>query len=739
MIPVGEKLGGRYFVLQPIETSALDALHEVRDAQGTVFYAQVLHPVAVQLPVFEALRSELGAIPASRVYRRPDEVLRSTEGIPMVVFRQAPPPGLSERLAGLFTGEIDERRRAALRALVGWFAPLAEELNNLHAVGIVHGAITLERLHILEDRGSERLALSGFGVEPAARLIAARARPTPRSDFAALALALHAAMERTGARPDGPAVVRWEMIRNCARAGDHPALQSGLALANAIRHLIDEPARRISSGHLTAVGGTTSTNPSPAALTNPPGMPPSDGGAATPGLPSGRLTSPFTAPPEVRTEHNARRRRFAIAASVAAATLLTAAVVTLANNSTHIDSLIPGRVVVSVPTRCGDEPLAPPRSVAVPSEPRDLSTLCVGDTQQVAVLSLLDETLTIDRRRSARGSRFESASAVVAEGVLHHGTALSGPVAWVTWIPREGPVFGLARIDREVRRVPMRTAGLTAAMFQGAMLLRADSTGAWIGTTFLDGGRERAAIVEFPARTNDEPRDATVYLFADGAVVAAVPGDPATLLLRTRDASGSSFAVASLPLSTLAGLSTAVGAVGDAGAGGADAGSNAAPLRELQAQLIQRSATWRSPPGAVTFAPTGVGSAGSSRRFLATVATGSDAGCSGARCEGSGSVVVVEFPPRGEAMSREIERHGRGMMIAEGVSGAVLAAVTRARDGELVPLLIDGGGATRSGHWVLGGLDRVAVVTCGDEPWLAFSQGSPQLRAGLLPLACALR
>ncbi len=736
MIPVGEKLGGRYFVLQPIDPTALGTLHEVRDAQGTVSYAQVLHPAVIPLPVFEALRSELGAIPASRVYRRPDEVLRSTEGIPVVIFRQAPPPGLGERLAGLFTGDIDERRRAALRALVGWFAPLAEELNNLHAVGIVHGAITLERLHILEDRGSERLAVSGFGVEPVTRLLAARPRPAPRADFAALALALQAAMERTGARPDGPAVVRWEMIRNCARAGDHPALQSGLALANAIRHLIDEPARRISSGHLTAVGGTTSAAPSRGPQTNPPGTAPTDAGPNVPSLPSGRMVSPFTAPPEVRTEHNTRRRRFVIAAAVAGAMLLTAAVVTLANNNAHIDSLIPGRVVVSVPTRCGDEPLAPPRSFAVASAPRELSALCVGDTQQVVVLSQLDDTLTIDRRRSARGSRFETASAVIAEGVLQSGTALSGPTSWATWIAREGAVFGLARIDRDVRRIPMHTPGLTAAMFQGALLLRADTTGAWIGTTFVDGGRERAAIVEFPARTNDEPREATVYLVADGAVAAAVPGDPATLLLRSRDATGTSFAVASLPLNTLAGLSTAV-AGGDAGT--PNAGAEVAPLRELQAQLLQRSAAWRAPAGVVSFAPLGVGNAGSSRRFLATVVAGSDAGCTGTRCEGSGSVVVVEFPPRGDVMTREIERQGRGMMIAGGVNGAVLAAVTRARDGELIPLLIDGGSEARGGHWVLGGLDRVAVVTCGDEPWLAFSQGSPQLRAGLVPLACALR
>lgn len=739
MIPVGEKLGGRYFVLQPIDANALGVLHEVRDAQGTISYAQVLHPAPLQPSMFEALRSELGAIPASRVYRRPDEVVRTSDGIPVAIFRSLPPEALVERLAGLFTGDIDERRRAALRSLVGWFAPLAEELNNLHAVGIVHGAITLERLHVLEDRGSERLGLSGFGVEPAARLVAARQRPAPRADFAALALALQAAMERTGARPDGPAVVRWEMIRNCARAGDHPALQSGLALANAIRHLIDEPARRISSGHLTAVGNTATGGDR--AASSPPGMTPSEAGdAGDAGPQPGRLVSPFTAPPEVRVEHQTRRRRFVIAAGVAAATLLTAAVVTLASKDARKDASTPSRVVVSVPTRCGDEPLAPPRSFAVASAPKELSSVCLGDAQQVAVLAHVDDTLTVDRRRSARGSRFETASAVVAEGVLRAGTALSGPVGWATWIAREGPVFGLARIDRDVRRVPMRTPGLSAANFQGAVLLRADNTGAWIGTTFVDGGRERAAIVEFPARTNDEPREATVYLIADGAMVAAIPGDPSTLLLRSADAAGSTYAVASLPLNTLAGLSTAVGdaSAGDAAVGDGGAGGNAAPLRELQAQIVQRSAAWRAPPGAVSFVPTGVGDAGSSRRFLATV-TASDAGCEGSRCEGNGAVLVVEFPPRGDATSREIERDGRGMMIANGVNGSVLATYTRARDGELVPHLLDAGSDVRGEHWVLGGLDRVSVVNCGEEPWLAFSQGSPQLRAGLVPLACALR
>ncbi|MDB4930815.1 MAG: hypothetical protein JWM10_3299, partial [Myxococcaceae bacterium] len=162
-------------------------------------------------------------------------------------------------------------------------------------------------------------------------------------------------------------------------------------------------------------------------------------------------------------------------------------------------------------------------------------------------------------------------------------------------------------------------------------------------------------------------------------------------------------------------------------------------MRELSAQVLVRSSAWAAPAGAIHLAPLGAGAAGSSRRFLATVEAAGDAGCEGDACAGSGSVLVVEFPPHGDAVAREIERRGRGQMISAGVSNSVVAAVTRASDGALMPYLIDVGGEVRAQHWVLGGLDHAAVATCGDEPWLAFAQGSPQLRLGAIPLACALR
>ncbi len=733
MIPVGEKLGGRYFVLTPIDPGKVDSLHEVRDAQGTISYAQLLHGAPVPPPVFEALRGELAAIPASRLYRRPDEVVRSALGVPAAIFRQAHPTPLTERLASLFTGDVDERRRAGLRALVAWFAPLAEELNNLHAVGVVHGAITVDRLHLIEDRGTERLGLSGFGIEAAARLVGAKARPGPRADFASLALALQASMERTGARPDGAAVVRWEMIRNCARAGDHPALQSGLALANAIRQLVDEPARRISRGNLTAVGSAALPPPAEGERANLPAR--SSGSYAQVGAttsdPAALSASPFTPPPEAQTHQDARRRRVLIAAGIAVAVLATAAAVTLTSRVAPVDGTIPSRVRVSVPTRCGDEPLAPPRTVAVASGASALGALCLDDAQEVAVLAHVDDTLVLGRRGSTRGAPFGERPTVVAEGVLSAGTSVSGPVGWTTWLSRTGAAFGLARIDRQVHRIPTSTPGYPAGSFRGAMLLRADATGAWIGTTLVTDGRERAAVVEFAARRNDEPRDATVYVISEGSAVAAIPGDPATLLLRQTGADRDTYAAVSLPLNTLAGLSSA--ASGDGGA----PGGGAAALRELSAQVLLRSAGWTAPAGPIEFAPLGAGTAGSSRRFLATAVAAADAGCEA--CEGSGSVLVLEFPPHGDAVAREIEHHGRGRMIAQGVSNTMVAAVTRASDGVLVPHLLDGGSEGRAQRWVLGGLDRAAVVTCGDEPWVAYAQGSPQLRLGAIPLACALR
>ncbi len=751
MIGVGEKFGGRYFVLMPIDPAQSDVLHEVRDAQGTISYAQCLLATPLAPGPFEALRSELSAIPASRIYRRPDEVVRSSLGLPVAIFCQLHPTLLTQRLALLFSGDVDERRRAALRSLVAWFAPLAEELNNLHAVGIIHGAITIERLLVIEDRGSERLGLSGFGIEAAARFGASRPRPNPRADFAGLALALHAAMERTGARLDGTAVVRWELIRSCARAGDHPALQSGLALANAIRQLIDEPPRRISGSKLTAVGsaavsstnevvdrGNASTEPSSTFALGP--------AAATLSDPDVPLTSRFNAPPAVLSQSIARQRRMLAAATVAMAVLATAAIVTLTGRGPTGDGGVPERVRVSVPTRCGDEPLAPPRSVAVGAAPSGLGSLCLGDAQQVAVLALVDGTLVLGHRRSARGTRFAEHTTVVADGVLEAGTSISGPLGWTTWISRTGPVFGLARIDQQVQRISTSTPGLSAGSFRGALLLRADATGAWIGTTFVSDGRERAAVVEFAAHRNDEPRIATVYLVAEGAVVAAIPGDPATLLLRQSLDGGNTFTAVSLPLNTLAGLSSAVTNAVDGGRtdnGTADGGGESlrvgTAMRELSSQVLQRSAPWVAPVGTISFANLGTGTAGSPRRFLATVASPRDHGCDGAECQDHGAVVVLEIPPRGDATAREIEHDGHGQMIALGVNNAVVATVTRASDGVLIPHLLEAGGEGRALRWVLGGLDYASIVTCGDEPWLAFAQGSPQLRIGAIPLACALR
>ena len=153
-----------------------------------------------------------------------------------------------------------------------------------------------------------------------------------------------------------------------------------------------------------------------------------------------------------------------------------------------------------------------------------------------------------------------------------------------------------------------------------------------------------------------------------------------------------------------------------------------------------RSSGWTAPGPSVRFAALGTGAAGSSRRFLATVASTADAGaCEGQDCAASGSVLVLEFPPRGDAVAREIEPQGRGRMISHGVNNTVVAAVTRSSDGILVPHVLDVGGEVRAQHWVLGGLDHAGVVTCGEEAWLAFTQGSPHLRIGAMPLACALR
>ncbi|MEZ4408020.1 MAG: hypothetical protein R3A52_16325 [Polyangiales bacterium] len=299
MIQLGEKLGGKYFVTEAIDASRVGHFVEVRDAQGTIYHAQPLLSRALPKEDLDQLKAEVDAVPRSMAFFKPDAVVWSKSGVPVAVYPALPPTPLLSRLAALFTGGLEERRRSALRALLGMFAPLAEELNNLHAVGVVHGAITLARLHVVEDRGVERLSLSGFGVEAAERYASKKPRPQPKADFAALTLCLADAMDRVKARPEGAPLVRWEMLRNCARAGDHPALQSGVALATAMRGVLDEPWRRTPLKGTPAVGEpirASISSPGVPAVSAPPGAPTVSAPAPAP-APTATTTGGFVAPP----------------------------------------------------------------------------------------------------------------------------------------------------------------------------------------------------------------------------------------------------------------------------------------------------------------------------------------------------------------------------------------------------------------------------------------------------------
>ncbi len=745
MIGLGDKLGARYFVVSEIDPARFDLVHEVRDAQGQILWAQIVSATPLTPTVFDALKAELGAIPNARAYRRPDEVLRSSAGYAAVIFRQPHPQPLVERLPGMFAGDLDDRRRASLRTLVGWFAPLAEELNNLHAVGVVHGAITLERLHVHEDRGTERLVLSGFGVDAASRLAVGRPRPPPRADFASLALALQAAMERTKVRADGAALVRWELIRNCARAGDHPALQSGLALANAIRSLIDEPARRISSGTLTAVGSTAS-QPAERLPNSPlPSPPPDPSGSYAAGSDRVRQTAFTAPPPDTAAPQVVRRRRIGVAAALVLAVLATSAIVSLSQKNPLRDMAGPLHARVSVPTRCGDELLAPPSAFATSGRASDVVPVCFGDGRFLGVIARVDDTMVVGRRRAARGERFDEGVAPIADAVGALGTAVSSDAGWIAWTPREGFAFGLARVDRAVTRIPIQAPQLQPGAYRGAFLLRAEPLTAWVASTLREGGRSRPVIVQFASRYPDQARAATVFALGDGEVVAAIPGEPATLLVQRVADGHLSFSTFTVPLQSLAGLVRA-GVDPDAAADAdavATADAEAAPPpdplapREISSELLRRSAAWAPPSSAVRVEPAGAGADGSPVRFLATVFP-AEAGCTSADCAAPGSVQLVEFPPHGDPVAREIERQASAASMSGTGAGVVLTA-TRARDGVVLPFIIAAGGEVRPQRWVLNGLLHPSVVSCGDEAWLAFAPTGPQPRAGAVPLGCALR
>lgn len=726
MISLGEKLSQRYFVTQAIEPSHVGHFVEVRDAQGTVYSAQPLLSRALPPIALERLKSELSSIPTSPAFFKPDSLVWSPSGVPVTVFRIPPPKPFLPRLASLFAGPLEDRQRDAMKALLAWFVPLAEALNQLHQAGVIHGAISLTNLHIIEESNTEKLTLSGFGLDAADRYASNRPRPLPKTDFAALTLCLADAMDRIKARPEGPHLVRWEMLRNCARAGDHPALQSGLALSTTLQQILSDPWQRTAKLTLT---GPDSPLPTQTSQTPP----------VTPATPS-RESSPsspshgFVAPPEA-PRSPPHRRAILFGSLIATLVLVGSSAVYFLRDKPNGNNTLPGPITLRVTPRCdGEDPTHPP-SVDFPSAITSLTASCLGGVDPgLVAFALTNNTLGFTQRTARRGSHWGPITPL-SDHVAELGTALHGTdtdPGYISWRNLGTPAFTVATLDRTVTPIAFDTPGWTGETFLHPVLLRADTDNAWIATTYTPGTPDSTPSVVAVHLTHTAENNATTTVFriTDGVLLSAIPGDPASLLVGRPASSPQNLSLITLPVAALPGLVPNAPDILSTDAGAITPQLRIVPQSVLQVLLAPSLGTT-----VISSAPLGLGTPTSARRFLITL--GTPRPCTTPPCPPSGDSRLITFQPQGEPTVLDFVPNSRAMGLFSAPPSTSLVWIERDTPPHAAVWSLSPDNTATSGAWMQGSLTHADVLHCGDDHWqLAVSTSFPN-RITALPLACS--
>jgi hypothetical protein len=689
MIGIGDKIDGRWFVTLAPERFEGGALMELRDAQGEVRWGQLLSARPLSPEQQEALRQGLGQLPPLPCFLRPEGLVVHRSGVAVAVLPEAPPQGLSTRLAGLETGGSEARRVETLRTLLGWFVPLVKSLGTLHALNLVHGTIGLPRLHLVRVGDGDVLALSGFGLGDASGRVGLRAPPRPRDDLGAVVLALAECLDATRCAPDTASLPRWELLKRCVRGGDHPALESAASLVTALESLHVPPAAR-------------KVAPLDPRLLAPPGGTPMGGSPAAPSptAPTSTFTAagfqapPMTVPPP---PEKARTRRLALLGGVGAVAVLAAVAASqLLGGDTPTGSSqgTEGRTVLAAnSSRCAAEPTALPVSAPVTA----LSGACLrGDAPAVAAVALVGESAVMATRPTTLGAAFSRSLSTVTEGVRHLGTVLEADDGglWLAWRPMADVAFGVVRMLPTQQRLAVPTEGWSDAPLEGASLLHAAAAEAWVASTLRapEGGEGSAVVIAQLDAAPTSPAPFTVFAVARGTLLSVIPGDPATLLVQTREPDGRLTVQAHIvPLRTLSGITESPIAAeaylaaaapplapGDAAAGDAAVGDGGAALaasgrrvRPLSLQSAIRSTAWTTTAAHLRAAPLGVSLGADARAFLVTAAPAADA---------PGEVSALVLPPRGAPSVWPVAAGGSGLALHARPDGVSLLASVRLGD-----------------------------------------------------------
>jgi len=693
MVAVGDKLGGRYFVTKVDAKLAPGAFLEVRDAQSNVFYAQMLGAKAMAPGEVSALAREVASVSPMPTLFLPDEVTQDPAGVPFAVFGKAPADPLVDDLRLYESGGSKQRRAQTFRALTNAFAALADDLARGGGARSTHGAIAAPHLGAHGRDDTLRLELQGFGLDAAARIQARQERPTPRADAAGLFLTLHDLLTRTQSLPEGPALVKWNLLVTCARAGDHPALQHTAATG---RFLRDVPAE-VEATRENAPPRANAAPPEVSATASP----------APAATPAARPKASF----DLRAWVDDHRR--AVIGGAAGLGLVAVAGVasTLMDGPTAAPPAPPARPATRRPAAadalpaCTGESLQSPAAADLAPDGDAFESVCVDGSLRLVASG--GANLTFAARSARRASRFAEPSSLVTGGRTEGGAAVAaGGHVWVAW--RHERAVHVARAEAADGALVAELPGA----WRGAWLLTAGEHGAWVAATLERPEGPLAVAILLPGgATPEAPR---AFALGEGAIEAAVPGDAASLLLRKTQGRRHELSAITVTTSVLPVLAQAPSS--DGGAAGAPA------LATVPDVSLQRTAAFTVEADRVSVAPTGVGRVGEARSFLVT--------------EGeAGAVTLVTYPPQGAPAAERLTTHGAGLGLGANGRGEPVAVVA---EGPLVALYTHAAGEAPARE-PLRGLTRARVLACGDEPWLAFTAGAPTPRVAAVPLACVSR
>jgi hypothetical protein len=685
MIDIGTRLGNKYFVVTRQERVAAGERFEVRTPNGEMRWAQWLCNEALTAPQVVALQAELATVPGHTAVRSPDELVTSPDGTPAAIFPRAFPRPLQELIPGLVVAGQESRRLQTARTLIAWCAGLADSLNALHGARVVHGALSLEHLGVEGDGEGARILISGFGLEPARRIASGGARPTLRNDLAAVVLILHGLFEKCGVKLGGTALVRWDVLRNCARAGDHVALTRGAALAQALRDLIaeEEAAHRARSAVPRAAA------------------------------PSAVPASAPAVPPKVSPR--------ALKLGAAAALVVVVAGVALLSLDRSGSPLLHGSSTRSslASGNCGEEPMAPPLGVSLSAPARALGAVC-GSDGALLLAVLNGEVLSLAQRPARRGERFRGEPQRIAESVSEAAVLRDTQQPMVVWRRTSGAPFGAARLTSPAEPLALSLGSWRAEQFRGVWPLRLERDAVWVASNLLVAGAPRAVVLRLPTDNREPP---TAFRIGEVTLLATIPGSAATLLVQG-DGALTAVTVATNALGVLSTDATA------------PATPEEVTARSVRLDALPRSEPWRATNRWLLAAPEGVAVPGGARHFVITAGDEPlPPACTPSSCAARGAVHALAFAARGAPADTRLSERGLASAIALEADGTRRVAGNAAAGNAATVWSVDTNNVV-SEVPLRDVATPAALAGCGDDLWIAHDESTPRLAAS--PITCAL-